>query len=167
MSETTQAPTENKLLQAINESDAARAEAAAATRERRKWAYVRETMLRQWAAKTGAHGTDEELVRQFFKNEIRNEAARVEKGIEERDGVTDDVVYFAAWVNEGSPRYIREDDLKVMMKDMEMTDDNIETFVLASFNETDELAIVEVAMRNDRKVYVVRTPAGRDLPPVF
>lgn len=52
--------------------------AAAETRNRRKWAYVREDELRIWATREKIDGGDEQLVRLYFKEAMIAEALRRE-----------------------------------------------------------------------------------------
>lgn len=148
-------------LEARAASDEGIAQAAAATRARRKWAYVGEVALRRWAKLRGMTGTDEELVRAFFEGVVQHDA-RVERG-EGTNGVM-----FAAWTEKQSPKYVRQADLDAWCAARGLAGLDEEDLVLRYFNVTDEFTGVE--KKSDAVgVYFTLREKGRlpDYTPVF
>jgi hypothetical protein len=148
-------------LEARAASDEGIAQAAAATRARRKWAYVGEHALRRWAKMKNRTGTDEELVRAFFEGVVQQDA-RVERG-EGTNGVM-----FAAWTEKTSPRYVRQADLDAWCAARDLTELGEQDRVLHYFDVADDYTGVE--KKSDAVgVYFTLREKGRlpDYTPVF
>jgi hypothetical protein len=154
-------PAHKSPLEARAASDEGIAQAAAATRARRKWAYIGELALRRWAKIKGLTGTDEELVRAFFGG-ILHEGARVERG-EGTNGVM-----FAAWTEEEPPKYVRQADLDVWCAARGLTELDEEDLVLRYFDVTDETTGVEKKSDAVGAYFTLREKSRLpDHPPVF
>jgi len=114
---------ENPVAKAMAESATHIAISRAETRQRRKWSYIRESELHDWAQKNSVTGSDEAMVRAYFQEPLKlaalqrmpleeqrkilasggtpehfNPNAAVESGVDEAG-----TNFFAIWSDKGEP----------------------------------------------------------------
>lgn len=116
---------ENPVAKAMAESATTIAIARAETRKRNKWTYIRKADLHEWAKREGKEGSDEVLMREYFREPLMRAAIQrlpvdrqrdllAKGGIPENfnpDGKVEegkdanDVEFLALWSAKGEPEF--------------------------------------------------------------